>query len=221
MSPSTATRSRARCRSPRNTPPCACGSSGPAAPRVRPWSWRRTLGRCPPRSRRTRLRAAPLAGGRRTRGPVSAASRTTSPSGRPDDPPADPSPQPNSSPISTHHRLRSARLRQRAVNRRLLRQPCQILARLGLLLAGHFELISNVSELLGAISLSLRMSRDLTERRHPALLNLLRLGSCSEQLLHQILKLLGALRLLLPGLKLLLDRGKLRLSLIARLCRFA
>ena len=84
-----------------------------------------------------------------------------------------------------------------SLNRRLLRQPCQILARLGLLLAGHFELISNVGELLGAISLSLRMSRDLTERRHPALLNLLRLGSCSEQLLHQILKLLGALRLLL------------------------
>jgi hypothetical protein len=50
------------------------------------------------------------------------------------------------------------------------------------------------------------MSRDLTERRHPALLNLLRLGSCSEQLLHQILKLLGALRLLLPPwLKLLLE----------------
>src|SRR4051812_1155112 len=65
-------------------------------------------------SRRTRLRAAPLAGGRRTRDPESAASRTTSPSARPDDRPADPSPQPNSNPISAHHRLRSARLRQRA-----------------------------------------------------------------------------------------------------------
>ena len=31
-----------------------------------------------------------------------------------DDRPADPSPQPNSSPIPTHHRLRSGRLRQRA-----------------------------------------------------------------------------------------------------------
>src|SRR4051812_2186147 len=92
MSPSSATRSRARCRSPRSTRPCACGSTDRAVLRVRPWSWRSTRGRLLPRSRRTRLRAEPLAGGRRTRGPVSAASRTTSPSGRPDDPPADPSP---------------------------------------------------------------------------------------------------------------------------------
>src|SRR4051794_32562105 len=82
----------ARCRSPRNTRPCACGSTDRAVLRARPWSWRSTLGRLLPRSRRTRLRAEPLAGGRRTRDPVSAASRTTSPSGRPDDPPADPSP---------------------------------------------------------------------------------------------------------------------------------
>src|SRR3954468_6691628 len=73
---------------------------GPAAPRVRPWSGRSTLGRGPPRSRRTRRRPAPAAGGRRTRDPVNAASRTTSPSGRPDDPPADTSPHPNSSPLS-------------------------------------------------------------------------------------------------------------------------
>src|SRR4051795_10464341 len=72
------------------------------------------------------------------------------------------------------------------------------------------------------LGISLRMSRDLTELCHPALLNLLRLGSCSEQLLHLILKLLGTLRLLLPpGLKLLLHGGKLSLSLIARLCGFA
>src|SRR3954471_956697 len=115
MSPSSATRSRARCRSPRNTPPCASESTGPAAPRVRPWSWRRTLGRLLPRSRRTRLRAAPLAGGRRRRGPVSAASRTTSPSGRPDGPPADPSPQPDSDPLSPLNRVRPRPLRQRAV----------------------------------------------------------------------------------------------------------
>src|SRR4051794_16525336 len=99
-SPNSATRSRARCRSPRNTRSCASESTGPAAPRAHPGSWRRTLGRCPPRSRRTRLRPAPAASGRRTRGPVSAASRTTSPLGRPDDLPADPSPQPNSRSLS-------------------------------------------------------------------------------------------------------------------------
>src|SRR3954468_7861099 len=109
-----------------------------------------------------------------------------------------------------------------SLDRVLLRQPCQVLVGLGLLLPCHFEPISNFGEFLSAISLSLRMSRDLTERRAPALLSLLRLGSRLGQLLHQILKLLGTLRLLLPpGLKLLLNRGKLRLSLIARLCRFA
>src|SRR3954466_13992802 len=55
-----------------------------------------------------------------------------------------------------------------SLNRRLLRQQAAILARLGLLLAGHFELISNVGELSAPISLSLRMSRDRAPRRHPA-----------------------------------------------------
>src|SRR4051812_36544775 len=75
---------------------------------------RSTLGRRPPRSRRTRLRPAPLASGRRTRDPASAASRTTSPSGRPDDLPADPSPQPDSDPLSPLNRVRPRPLRQRA-----------------------------------------------------------------------------------------------------------
>src|SRR4051812_9716605 len=76
---------------------------------------RSTLGRRPPRSRRTRLRPAPLASGRRTRDPASAASRTTLPSGRPDDLPADPSPQPDSDPLSPLNRVRPRPLRQRAV----------------------------------------------------------------------------------------------------------
>jgi len=105
--------------------------------------------------------------------------------------------------------------------RNLFRQSGKLLACLGLLLAGCFELLSNLRQLLSAISLQLRMGCEFVERRAPALLSLLRLGSRLGQLLHQILKLSGALRLLLPpGLKLLLDRGKLRLSLIADLCGF-
>src|SRR3954469_249690 len=60
------------------------------------------------------LPPAPLASGRRTRDPASAAFRTTSPSGRPDDLPADPSPQPDSDPLSPLNRVRPRPLRQRA-----------------------------------------------------------------------------------------------------------
>src|SRR5215204_3792457 len=77
------------------------------------------------------------------------------------------------------------------LGRHLFRQSGKPLACLGLLLAGSFELLSNLRQLLSAISHQLRMGCEFVERRAPALLSLLRLGLRLGQLLHLILKLLS------------------------------
>ena len=93
--PSSATPAHAQSRYPRSSPPGAYGSSARVAPKAPP-SWpRNRAGRPPRRSRRSRPRSVPTAGGRKIHDLASAASPTSSPSSPPDDPSAVPSPSAN------------------------------------------------------------------------------------------------------------------------------
>ncbi len=104
---------------PRSSPPGAYGSSARVAPKAPP-SWpRNRAGRPPRRSRRSRPRSVPTAGGRKIHDQASAASPTSSPSSPPDDPSAVPSPSANppsgqDTRESDHADFVQGRLRQRA-----------------------------------------------------------------------------------------------------------
>ena len=119
--PSSATPAHAQSRYPRSSPPGAYGSSARVAPKAPP-SWpRNRAGRPPRRSRRSRPRSVPTAGGRKIHDLASAASPTSSPSSPPDDPSAVPSPSANppsgqDTRESDHADFVQGRLRQRAAN---------------------------------------------------------------------------------------------------------
>ena len=109
--PSSATPAHAQSRYPRSSPPGAYGSSARVAPKAPP-SWpRNRAGRPPRRSRRSRPRSVPTAGGRKIHDLASAASPTSPPSSPPDDPSAVPSPSANPPVKSEHQRIRPGRLR--------------------------------------------------------------------------------------------------------------
>ena len=108
------TPARARCRSPRSSRPAACGNSAPAAATAGRAQGRRRVRTFLPRTRRSGIRAAPLAACRRRRGPASAAAPPRSPASPSVVPAAVPEPSATSHPRQTASESKLSRFRQRA-----------------------------------------------------------------------------------------------------------